>query len=155
MKLQEPSNHICLESSGNKDSWATFPKFLGCMTSAQIFDGHGTEVWPIAESLSYASVFLNLSIESGEISGKMVGVEATHSAWRSVKPKKWRSHSVWLRSHTVWLWVETVLGWVDWRSSPLWEREHSLFSILKLYMGYTLKINMHFLNGRLCIKSAI
>ena len=141
---QEPSNHICQESSGNKDSWATFPKFLGCMTSAQIFYGHGTEVLPIAESLSYASVFLNLSIESGEISGKMVGVEATHSAWRSVKPKKWRSHSVWLRSYTVLLLLETV-----------WEREHSLFSILKLYMGYTLKINMHFLNGKLGIKSAI
>ena len=46
--------HTCLESSGNEDSYATFPKFLGLTSKCPDFcDGRGTEVWPIAESLSY------------------------------------------------------------------------------------------------------
>ena len=48
-----PKCHTWLESSCNEDSNATFPKSLGCTSKCTDFcDGHGTELWSIAESLS-------------------------------------------------------------------------------------------------------
>ena len=52
-----------LESSGNVDSDATFPKSLGVTSKHTDFsNGGGKVVWPIAESLSYvAKLFISIT----------------------------------------------------------------------------------------------